>query len=134
VQFLAFVGSATAFLVGTRFDTAPNKTGVFYPLAWIATGLALLAIVSTVLVLAPLFVKWSFRVSAERVITIIDREVGREVPSPSEGELYRKLALNYEPKKQQNEIVLARVRWVYFVAIAAGSVQLVLWTVLVWRG
>jgi hypothetical protein len=41
------------------------------------------------------------------------------------GELYRKLALRYEPKRLQNERVLGRVRWVLFVAIGAGSVQLV---------
>jgi hypothetical protein len=127
VQFVAFVGAATAFLVGTSLR-ASSKDAVFYWLAAFATSLSCFTLALVVCVLVP-FAKWEYRLSAS---VLIDKWIETDVPVPSEGQFLRALALRYDQMRQRNETALNRLRLAYVAVIVAGILQLSTWIVLSW--
>jgi hypothetical protein len=90
VSFTAFVGAATAFLVGTGLH-ATNRDVLFYILASLASALSALSIVLLIALLNPSSKrKWNYRMSAA---SLIDGWIENEVPGPSEAQFLRALAM-----------------------------------------
>jgi hypothetical protein len=128
VQFLAFVGSATAFLVGAALHDI-QSLGNWRAAAIIATVLAVGAVLLNCYALNPWLAKnWKYSASPKY---IIGQWVEREVPHPSEAEMLRDLSLFYDDWREVNDHILLRTQWAYLTSIGAGSLQLVLWTVIV---
>lgn len=129
VSFIAFVGAATAFLVGTGL-TDTHRDGVFYLIASLASLVTLAMIVLMWLLLKPSYgKKWNYRLSAK---VLIAEWIEKDVPAPSKGELVRGLAETYDEMQAENETLLTSLRTLYQMLIAAGIIQLVLWGALVW--
>ncbi|MGY2004633.1 hypothetical protein [Blastococcus sp. SYSU DS1024] len=134
-QFLAFVGSATAFLVAAGLN-APERDGTFYTLAGLATVVSVATVILAVAIL--LLVRpsirhlgrfeWSFRLSASRLIGWIEPEVG----GPDEPDFLRAVALRQDAMRERNEANLVKIRYYYAGVIAFGLLQVVLWGALVW--
>jgi hypothetical protein len=128
VQFTAFVGAATAFLVGTGLH-ATDRNALFYTLAAIASAISALSIVLLVLLLHPSNrKKWEYRMSAK---SLINGWIETDVP-PSEHLFLRELALKYDEMHTANESLLQSLRTRYRWLIIAGSAQVVIWAALVW--
>lgn len=134
VSFLAFVGSATAFLVGSSLKplegTAANRDLWFYLLAIGGTVVVIIALGCAIYLLWPGSTELKVTASAR---LIISRTIEREVPAvESDGDLYRELAVHYDRGRCANDEVLDRVKKFYFWAIVGGVVQLGFWVALVW--
>lgn len=135
VQFLAFVGASTAFLVGTGLR-APSRSTGFYLLASIAT----LSIVVSILLCSAILVAaswrgrglqiedWSFRLSAKSLVQWIEPDV----KPPSESDYFRALALRYNAMADENAPRLSRMRRHYIAFLVFGFLQLGAWVALVW--
>lgn len=127
VQFVAFVGAATAFLVGTGLATV-DRDGVFYLLA--ATGSILsLSLIGLVLAVLSPWATWDYRLSSK---SLVEGWIECDVPPPTDSDVYRALALVLDKMRVDNEDVLARLRILYSTLIVTGSLQLTVWAVLTW--
>jgi hypothetical protein len=134
VQFLAFVGTATAFLVGTSLRAYPHSE-IFFILAGAATALALATIGLCVAVLnasrklwSPTPVDWSFRLSPSVLVKWIEPDVH----PPSDADFYKHLALHYEEMATENDVPLHRIRNRYLTFLGVGFLQLTLWLAVAW--
>lgn len=127
VQFVAFVGAATAFLVGTSLQTVERDV-TFYWLAGIATSMSVLLFVLIIAVLVP-WKNWEYRLSAR---ALIRGWIEAEVPPPNEAAFLRALAQRYDDMRVNNERVLRPLRRCYVGIIAVGLSQLTLWAALAW--
>ena len=137
VQFLAFVGSATAFLVGTSLGRVDTSAGLAYGitalvLAISASLAAAVAIILVVFILLALSkkgrVEFEFRLSP----TVLVKTIEPEVPQPDEADLLRYLALEYSEMHDSNESGIAKIRKYYTAFITIGFLQLVLWALVAW--
>lgn len=135
VQYLAFVGTATAFLVGTSLGSA-IRDGVFYAVAVVGSIIAIVsvALAGRVLLLIAHFrwglprLQWSFSMSGKRLIEWIEPEVG----APNEADYVRELTLLNDEAYRINESALGSLsRW-YSMFVLLGFVQLVAWVALAW--
>jgi hypothetical protein len=126
-QYIAFVGSATAFLVGAGVRS-PARDWVFYSLAGVATFVSICAIILTCLVLLPVK-RWEYRLSTQ---DLIDGWIETDVPPPSEAHVVRYLGELYDEMRTSNDTALAYLRRFYVAAVATGSLQIVLWACLAW--
>ncbi|WP_146082094.1 hypothetical protein [Rathayibacter sp. AY1A3] len=139
VTFVAFVGSATAFLVGTSLAAASStdRDAAFFIWSWIATatsGATIFALVGVLLAVTfkkswPFFRKerWNFRNTAK---VLVDDWI--DPASLSEKSYYRNLAITYSNKADENSAPLRRVRGVYTTLLVAGALQLACWSAVVW--
>ncbi len=125
-SFIAFVGSATAFLVGTSVGGL-QRTDTFRFLAFSATAATFLAIACLILVLRPR--TFDLRLSPK---TLVERWIERSVPKPSEEDLLRGLAVVLDEMQAGNVAKLAWIRAWYLGLIGFGAIGLSLWTMLVW--
>ena len=135
VQFLAFVGSATAFLVGTGLGGAA-RTPAFYAVAATATVLALFSLTMVAFILLSIEcrhglhrVLWNFRLEPS---TLVEKWIDPDVGAASESEYYRALALQYDKMSAENDGPLKTVRRWYWLFLLLGSTQVMLWASLVW--
>lgn len=136
VQFLAFVGSATAFLVGSGLS-APTRGPLFLALALLASLLSIASILLVLCVLLtvvfrrgrPQRIAWNLRISAR---VLVEHWVGPEVGAASESKYLRDLALQYDGMAMENDpnmrVVRRRYGWFLFI----GSLQVLVWASLVW--
>jgi hypothetical protein len=135
VSYLAFVGAATAFLVGSslkpQVGSSANRDAWFYALAISGTSLMVVSVVFAILLLWPRLTKLSTTASAKMIIDLhIDRKLS---PVKDEGELYRDLALYNDIAVDANDPVLKRARRFYFGAVVLGALQLCVWVALIWH-
>lgn len=129
VNFTAFVGAATAFLVGTGIQHV-SKDALFYALASIASLLSVMLIALLLLLLVPSKKKlWHYRLSSR---TLIEKWIDCDVPPPDEASLIRAMAMLYDDMHKSNEILLRSVRRFYWLLLTVGAAQVTLWAVLVW--
>ena len=135
VQFVAFVGSATAFLVGTSLQ-AVSRTPPFYVLAVSATAFSIIMVASLVFVLLGLVwikgfrrAKWNFR-SSPRIL--VERWIEPDVGAHAEAEYYHDLAIHYDDKAKENRPWLAQLRRWYAALIVSGATGLLVWVTLFW--
>ncbi len=130
VQFLAFVGVGTAFLVGAGLGAVKDrdKDMIFYALAASATAVTLVAVLFTCLLMSGR-ISWGYRADAK---AITESMIERQVPGPTEASLLRDLALACDENKRENDKVLRRLRARYLTVVIAGCVGIVLWSGLVW--
>jgi hypothetical protein len=137
VAFTAFVGAATAFLVGAGL-TNVHRDGSFYALASIATVFSLGMIFLLSVLLNPFQRKlqdpskgkyWNYRLSTK---TLMEDWIERDVPPSSEGEFIRWLADLYDDMRVANEKLLGPLRFSYWGVVTSGVLQVVLWAALVW--
>lgn len=135
VQFLAFVGAATAFLAGAGLR-ASTRDWVFYLLAGFGSAVSVAAIVATLCVLASSRYQdkkfgrliWDFRISGTKLVGLIEPEVG----GPDEVDFLKFLAVRQDEMRTANETNLDVVRTMYYWALGLGGVQVLLWATLVW--
>lgn len=125
--YMAFVGSATAFLVGTGLK-ATHRDGWFYLLALAASVASLFALYELGQLLRPVK-EWSLRMSAT---IIIEKWIESEVPGPTVVDLVRALALRQDEARVTNDLVLGKVRKRYLKVVVSGGLGIVLWSALVW--
>jgi len=129
VQFTAFVGAATAFLVGTGFHPA-HRDASFYALAAAASVFSGILILLLLALLRPSNRRlWHYRLSAQ---SLISGWIETEVPPPSEAHFLRSLAEKYDQMRTQNEELLGSLRTWYRWLVVVGTVQVTIWAVLVW--
>jgi hypothetical protein len=142
VQFLAFVGAATGFLVGTSLHRVGTTTpGPAY--GHLAFGLAVAAslasLIAIFLVLSVLLglsrkgwrmrrAEFEFRLSSEDLLDLIEADVGK----PDEVDFYKYLASEYDVMYDTNDSYLVKIRRYYTLFIAIGFIQLALWTAVAW--
>lgn len=139
VQFLAFVGSATAFLVAAGIRTDVQRTDLFFALASAATVISLLSIIAALSILLGWVrgsgrqlvtrAEWRFRLSPE---VLIKDWIEPDLGAHGEDRFFRDIALTYEAMETANERALRRVRRNYLIFLVLGSMQVVLWATLVW--
>lgn len=134
VQFLAFVGSASAFLVGTSLK-ATERSLVFYSIAITASILTLLTLAlclslltATRRLLGGGLEQWSFRLSPSALVKWIEPDVR----PPSEADFFRALAERYEGMATDNSRSLSKVRSRYSAFLGVAVLQLTFWLVLAW--
>lgn len=136
VQFLAFVGSATGFMVGAGLGASARPKG-FEPLALAATASSLLTILLVAFLLLgivfeswrPRRSKWLVRINAGRLV----REwIGPDIGVSKEAEFYQDLALAFEKMAKNNKPALEALRRWYWILLVVGSAQVSLWALLVW--
>lgn len=129
VQYLAFVGTATAFLVGTSLKpTAPTRDLFFHLLAGGATALLLTTLAAVIRLLIP-WGSWEYRLSGQK---LIDGWIEDDAPVPNQAQLIRALTIRYDKMRHNNERILRKTRGVYVAMVALGTLQLILWVTLVW--
>jgi len=129
VAYTAFVGAASAFLVGTGLQ-AHGKDVLFYTLASIASALTASLIILLVALLTPSKAKlWHYRLSAT---SLIKGWIEADVPVPNEAAFIRALAIKYDDMHRENEILLKSLRQKYQWLIVCGTAQLTIWAALVW--
>jgi hypothetical protein len=129
VQFTAFVGAATAFLVGTGLHPV-HRDATFYALATTASVLSGILILLLLALLRPSNRKlWHYRLSAQSLIT---GWIETEVPPPGEAHFLKSLAEKYDQMRVQNEELLGSLRTWYRWLIVVGTAQVTMWAVLVW--
>ena len=146
VQFLAFVGTATAFLVGTSIG--PRSSAVrdawFYGIASAASvgSLALVLLVLVILrgvaVVPPeaetgvrrrlALITWEFRLRPTLLMEWLDASIKPDTPQFTQA-----LVELYEEMGDWNERWLEWIRKYYAWFIALGVVQLALWGALAWH-
>ncbi len=129
VSFMAFIGTATAFLVGTTVRTAPpGLSPAFVTVAVIATGLVAWATFQLVLLVRAGH-EFTLRLNPG---DIIRKWIDSRVPVPSESRLLRDLSGWLEVYIEKNEEGLDRLRARFNRVIAFGGFGLFSWTVAIW--
>jgi len=134
-QFLAFVGSASAFLAGTGLTSVEqgSRDAVFFVLAGLATaGFASLAYFGIMVLLGsgglPRVGEFQFYVDSPKLLK--KAETGEKAPSKAAFSRY--MARVYEAMVEHNDPQVSRVRRSYIIALASGAATLSLWSVLLW--
>jgi len=132
VQFLAFTGSATAFLLGSSFDLLKKtpRDGLFYPLVSVGSVAAAISITCVVLLLRPR--STNIGITSSSLVIIASHIESVDAPT-SEGRLLRELGYFNGKSAEANDVVLTRMRLVYMLSIGCGALQLLSWTTLVWQ-
>lgn len=135
VGYLAFILSATAFLVGSSINPQVSaqavRDGWFYGLAITGTSLMVITVLLAIGLFWPRLSKLSTTASAKKIIDLnIDRKLS---PVQNVAELYRDLALYNDDAVDQNDPVMTRARRFYFGAVVLGGLQLSAWVALVWH-
>lgn len=132
VQFLAFVGSATAFLVAAGLRQT-HRTDGFYVVAGLATFVSVMsiALVTSILTALRLFrhTRWDFRINSK---VLVEEWIDPEVGATSEARFFRDIALHYHTMATKNDPPLQRLRGRYIAFLTCGSFQVILWAALVW--
>jgi hypothetical protein len=140
-QFISFVGSATAFLVGTGLGATPaeSRDAGYFSLTWTAATLSVASIALLMMVLLaivwtrgkwmPNRARWDFANSSKTLVE--DYATAPEVGEYSESDYYRDLALIYESKWNHNDLWLGQVRRSYTLFLIVGSLQVTVWALLV---
>jgi hypothetical protein len=127
VSFMAFVGSATAFLVTTTLRSA--DPGVpFFVLASIATLSVAWAIVQLGRLIRPKL-EFTLRLDSREIIT---DWIDRDVPCPSEALLLRGLGGWLAEYAESNRVGLRTLRARFTQVLMFGSAGLLAWTVAIW--
>jgi hypothetical protein len=135
VAFLAFVGTATGFLVGSGLKNT-TRSPLFYALAALGTLLALAALACLFYLLSPVRreegrlrkAQWEYRLSGTELMSWIDAEVGQ----PSEYAYIAAVTNEYETMIGANDKTLSYLRRAYVMLIVLGLLQLTVWTTLAW--
>lgn len=144
INYLAFVGAGTAFLVGGATRSSVDRDGWFYMLATLSTVLSLATLGAVLLVLGSWGSirnrgskdqrsgrrgEWRGRLHAD---VIIEHYINSVVPTPTQAQLYRRLAQDLDGARSDNEAYLSVTRYWYRVVLVLGIFQLLAWTWLVW--
>lgn len=151
VQFLAFVGASTAFLVGSALshmnaaDIPPVRTWPFFLLAGGATTLSVVAVLLCVSVLLSWtrlssrdddegFVEtWHLKMRPGQVLWFLEPPPGTTaLTGRSLANVYQALARRYQQMADQNEEGLRRVRNRYLWLLLVGFFQLACWLTFTW--
>lgn len=127
VAYMAFIGTATAFLVSTTIRT-PNLQLPFYLVALTATLFVVWSIFQLARVIWP---KRSFTLRIDP-INIIEQFIDREVPIPTQAELLRTLSKWFGRYIDDNDLALDKVRNAFTQVVLFGSGGLLLWTIAIW--
>lgn len=129
-QFLAFVGTATAFLIGTGLRS-PDRDPWFYGLAVLGSTLTL----AVMIMLGMLFIDgksmhWrvGLRLSAKDLV----RWIEPHIRAPDEVDFVRAVTIANGELAEANDVGLARLRLLYVGFLASGIAQLTIWAALVW--
>lgn len=154
VQYTAFVGAATGFLIGVGLSAPDRNTG-FYILAGSASFVMLvgLAALALLLVSRSLYQRtdisrddssvrqakrrvrflarnsWQSQMSAS---ILIDQWIEKDVPGPDEAALLGEVARRYDRAAERNDGTLEKARRQYTVVVMAEGVALVAWAAMVW--
>lgn len=157
VQFMAFVGSATAFLVGSAISAAPTRGILFYVSLVSATVISLASLLFLFLVLLALVRKpdldaegnrklslhkrhywmiwrwgraeWNFSVDPE---VLIEDWVNPRINPSGISEFYRDLALHSQSQLDENDFYMVQIyRW-YNLFVAFAALQVIAWSVTAW--
>jgi hypothetical protein len=129
VQFTAFVGAATAFLVGTGLSST-SKDAVYYGLASAASALSAILIIFLFGLLAPIGRhSWAYRISTDYMV---NRWIEADIPQLDEAGLLRAMTFEYGKMHRHNEAMLRSIRRLYRWLIATGAAQVTVWAALVW--
>lgn len=129
VQFTAFVGAATAFLVGAGLSGAQRGV-TFYILASVASALSALLILLLLALLRPQTRRlWTYSLSTKKLIS---GWIETEVPLPTEADFFRKLAIMYDDMREENSELLRALRTWYRWLVVVGAAQVAVWASLVW--
>lgn len=134
VQFLSFVGTATAFLVGAGLSTA-HKDGAFSSVAIIGALLFMAALYLALSILrgthpATPFRQpfdWTFRLNPSALVSYLSYDIGQ----PDEAKFLDALVAECQGYADENENHLSMVRIAYWAFLLLMSVQLALWVALV---
>jgi hypothetical protein len=149
VQYLAFVGTASAFLVGTGLHGS-HRDGLFYAVAGVGTALSLVTVGLATLVLLAVWpsgsqqddggaggterdsglriMQWKFRLHPAPLVNWIEPDLRK----PNEADLLRALALREQQMYAFNKGNLDTLRLNYVLLIGCGAVQLIIWGTLAW--
>lgn len=129
VQFVAFVGAASGFLVGSALGSSDADSDLFYVVASIASIASVVMLVCVALVLSPAK-KFEYRLDPN---VLVQQWIERDVPRrPTQPELLSGLAKLQSGMIQDNETSLNKWRRQYRVLIISGLVSLSLWMAAVW--
>lgn len=127
VSYMAFILSATAFLVGTTLRTA-SPGALFYATAVIASALTIWAIVHLALTIWPR-VDFIFQLDPSGIVTDF---IDRDIPRPTEAELLRSLSGWISVYLEANEKALKKIRYRFTNVVISGALGLLIWTLMAW--
>ncbi|MCA1982973.1 hypothetical protein [Nocardioides nematodiphilus] len=135
MQFLAFIGTGTAFLVGTGLNDS-QRDGWFYALATVGSAMSVVTLLLVGAILLGVVVhekkpqewRWAVRLSAQDLI----RWIEPQIHAPDEVDYLKEVALLNDERAEANEVGLGRLRHVYLALLTSGFVQLLIWAALVW--
>lgn len=143
ISFVAFVGSATAFLIGSSLKATegvgvrPEGFYFFSSVATILSALTVVALIGLLLTLVPWIdedkrrrfglVRWNFRMSATQIM-----KNWVEPKSIPKSHYFRSMALVYDRSAEKNMKPLRGMRTLFAVVLVCGSLQLVAWSALLW--
>jgi hypothetical protein len=129
VAYAAFIGAATAFLVGSTVKGIAHDA-TYLALASSGTLVFVVSIIALWRVIRPTKKAWQIRLSG--AVLVDDWIDSRDVPKPTDAQLIRALALRYDQMREANEVVLGGLRRSYVTYIVASMIQLAMWIVLAW--
>lgn len=134
VQFLAFIGATTGFLIGAGLPGIGSRGASFYIIATSATALSIVSVVisASILIASRHFwggssLKWSFRLLPGSLMNWVDADI-----PPTSAQFYSKLAEVYAQMERENSEGLRIIRSRYVAFLVAGFTQLCAWVSLVW--
>ena len=127
VSFMAFVGTATAFLVTAALRSA-EPGNLFFALALVATLCVGAAIVQLARLIRP-GIEFTLRLDPRSIVT---DWIDREVPCPSEALLLRGLSGWLAQYAEDNREGLKVLRNRFSHVIILGSSGLLIWTIAIW--
>lgn len=127
--YMAFVGSATGFLVGTTLRGASAPAGGwFYMLAIAGTATFVFALLFMCMLLFPRL-PFNFGQSPK---FIVEQYIERDVPPPTKEELLRQLCMDWDEYIMENGRSLKPIRQNYRLLMISGGLSLILWTSAIW--
>lgn len=127
VSYMAFIGTATAFLVTTTLKAVTPDLS-FYIVAGIATLSVSWATLQLCRVIWP-NTKFTLRMDP---IVIIELFIDKKIPTYSDAEIYRELSKWFGRYLDTNERSLVKIRKLFAHVILFGGGGLVMWTIAVW--
>lgn len=139
VQFLAFVGTATAFLVGTSLRSTSDARDSIFNVAGVtaSAGIAIMLMLCISILTGAHHwwggktMTWDFQDDPAVYIEWLDGD--DSVRPKSDVVFYRYRAKRIAEQLQSNDKYLASVRKRYIVFLVAGIAVLAAWGVLAWR-
>lgn len=127
ISYMAFVGTATAFLVtSTLRSTSPGTP--FYVAAALGTVSFLVAIILLARLIHP-GIKFTLKINPRY---IVEDWIDRDIPAPSEAAILRGLSGWFACYIEKNETGLDKLRFRFNGLIISASVGLLLWIFAVW--